>query len=136
MATILLVGGDAALLEGLSQSLGALGHKCKVISTPHEARERAAHEPPLIVVVDREFAASASSEVLGIPLAAGGARVLYATMSGSAAPLPPVVQRAVMADLHLPLERNRLVALVQHVEERARATGRGQHNTPTERRLH
>jgi hypothetical protein len=30
-----------------------------------------------------------------------------------------------MADLALPLERNRLVALVQHVGERARLTGRG-----------
>jgi len=49
--------------------------------------------------------------------------------------LAPALQRALLADLALPLERNRLLALVQHVEERARATGRRSHDTPTSTEL-
>jgi hypothetical protein len=45
--------------------------------------------------------------------------------------LSPTVQRAVLADLTLPLERNRLVALVQHVGQRAQATGRGRTDDET-----
>ncbi len=51
--------------------------------------------------------------------------MLYRSIGGVFATLPPSLQRAVLADLTLPLERNRLVALVAHVEERAKATGRG-----------
>lgn len=125
MATILLVGGDTALLEGLSQSLGALGHQPKTVLTLHEAREHAAQEPPLIVIAERQLAAESASDTLSIPLAAGGAVVLYGTMAALPVSLAPCMQRSVLADLRLPLERKRLIALVQHVEERARAAGRG-----------
>lgn len=136
MATILLVGGDAALLEGLAQALGALGHQPRTVLTLHEAREHAALQPPLIVIAERQLAAESASEMLSIPLAAGGALVLYGTLSAIPVSLVPGMQRAVLADLMLPLERKRLIALVQHVEERARATGRGHRNTPTEQRLY
>lgn len=132
MATILLVGGDTALLEGLSQSLGALGHQPRTVLTLHEAREHAAQEPPLIVIAERQLAAESASDALSIPLAAGGATILYGTMAALPVALAPVMQRAVLADLRLPLERKRLIALVQHVEERARAAGRCQRSTPTE----
>jgi hypothetical protein len=76
-------------------------------------------------VVSRTLAAASTSEALSIPLAPGGALVLYRVVGSALVTLSPTMQRAVMADLTLPLERNRLVALVQHVGERAKTTGRG-----------
>ena len=124
MTQILLVGSDAPLLEGLSQSLAALGHTPHVAATLHEAREFAATKAPLIAVVERSLAAGDSGDVLRIPLAPGGALVLYQSAGSQPITLAPALQRTVLADLTLPLERNRLAALAQHVEERARATGR------------
>ena len=121
---MLLVGSDAALLEGLTQSLAAVGRAPTVVTTLHEARETASASPPLIALVDRGLAAAAGAELLSIPLCPGGAIVLYRGMGASAHTLPHAFQRLVLADLTLPLERNRLVALVQHVEDRARVTGR------------
>jgi DNA-binding NtrC family response regulator len=135
MATILLAGDDPALLEGLVQSLVALGHSPSVVLSLAEARETAARgAAPLMLVVDRGFVDGTGTEVLGVPLAPGGTLVLYRTPGSSAGTLSPPLQRAVLADLMLPLERNRLVALVQHVEERARATGRTPRHTPRETR--
>jgi len=129
MTKILLVGQDEALLEGLVQSLAALGRPSTVALSLSDARHQAARELPLVAVVDGNLA-DATGEALGIPLAPGGAIVLYRTMSAPrTAMLSPAQQRSVLADLTLPLERNRLVALVQHVEERARATGRGHRRT-------
>src|SRR4051794_15551722 len=122
MTQILLVGTDVPLLEGLAQSLAAVGHGPMVALSLHEARELAAQIPPLIGVVSRELASEASGEMLGISLAPGGALVLYRSGADALTALPPALQRAVLADLRLPLERNRLVALVQHVEDRANAT--------------
>jgi DNA-binding NtrC family response regulator len=134
MTKILLVGQDEALLEGLVQSLVALGHSPAVALSLADARELAVRDQPLLAVVDRRFASASAAEVLGLPLAAGGALVLYRTTGDMALALPPVLQRAVLADLTLPLERNRLVALAQSVEERARAAGRMQRerNDPPE----
>ncbi len=117
------------------QSLSALGHKSRAADTLHEARELALREPPLVIVSDRSIANADCADFLGIPLASGGARVLFSTAASEREGLAPVLARAVLADLTLPLERNRLVALVQHVEERARATGRGDFNTPSEHRV-
>jgi DNA-binding NtrC family response regulator len=135
MATILLAGDDPALLEGLVQSLVALGHNPSVALSLAEAREAATRGiAPLILVVDRGFVSGTGTDVLSVPLAPGGTLVLYRTPGSSAGALSPALQRAVLADLMLPLERNRLVALVQHVEERARATGRAPRHTPRETR--
>ena len=125
MTQILLVGTELPLLEGLAQSFAALGFTPSVVQTLHEAREFAAQHPPLVAVVSRALAAASMSDVMSIPLAPGGALVLYRAVGSPIVTLSPTVQRAVMADLALPLERNRLVALVQHVGERARLTGRG-----------
>jgi DNA-binding NtrC family response regulator len=130
MTQILLVGSDAPLLEGLSQSLAALGHTPHVAATLHEAREFAASAPPLIAVVERALAAVGSAELLRIPLSPGGALVLYQSAGSQPVTLAPALQRTVLADLPLPLERNRLAALAQHVEERARATGRSASQEP------
>ena len=129
---VLLVGGDSALLEGLAQSFAAVGYVPRVAESLHDAREAAADVPPLLAVVERNLADEASGETLAITLAPGGALVLY---HGTAVDLPaisPTLQRSVMAELTLPLERNRLMALAAHVKERVRATGRGRRTTPPE----
>ncbi|HEU4993316.1 MAG TPA: hypothetical protein VFT29_00770 [Gemmatimonadaceae bacterium] len=129
---VLLVGLDAALLEGLAQSFAAVGYAPLVATTLHDAREAATPTAPLLAVVDGALAAEAAGDALAIPLAPGGALVLF---HGSVERRPIVsltLQRAVMADLTLPLERNRLLALAQHVQERAFATGRGLRQTPPE----
>lgn len=129
---VLLVGADAALLEGLAQSFAAVGYATQVTSTLHEAREAAGTGAPLLAVVDGDLAAEANADALAIPLAPGGALVLYHGSVDVRAPISPTLQRSVMADLTLPLERNRLMALAQHVHDRVRATGRGKRTTPPE----
>lgn len=134
MTHVMLVGGDAALLEGLAQSLATLGHTPRVARTLAEARQLSGANPPLVLVVDRALASDAGGDLLTTPLASGGARLLYRTASAPLAPLLPALQRAVLADLTLPLERHRLAALVQSVGERARLSGRTPRHTPPESR--
>jgi len=124
MTRILLVGTELPLLEGLAQSFAALGFSPVVAPTLHEARETAARNVPLVAIISRMLAVESSGEMLSIPLSPGGAIVLYGSTSSSGPSLAPSLQRAVLADLTLPLERNRLLALVQHVGDRARAAGR------------
>ena len=129
---VLLVGGDGALLEGLAQSFAALDYSPRVFATLHEAREVASSEPPLLAVVERSLAGEGTPGTLAISLAPGGALVLYHGSLDSGPSISPTLQRSVMADLTLPLERNRLMALAQHVSERLRATGRSNRRTPPE----
>ena len=70
--------------------------------------------------------------MLAVPIAAGGARVLYRPAATRPTALLPALQRAVLADLTLPLERHRLAALVQSIGDRAQATGRTPRHTPPE----
>lgn len=123
MAMILLVGTDAALLEGLAQTLGAVGHRSRIAHSIAEGAEATAGEPALIAVVERAIAAG-SSDALRLALQPGGALVLFNAPGEASSPLGRSVQRLTLAELTLPLERQRLVALVQHVEERARRAGR------------
>jgi DNA-binding NtrC family response regulator len=132
MAMILLVGTDAALLEGLAQTLGAVGHRSRIAHSVAEAAEATANEPALIAVVERAIAAG-SSDALRLSLQPGGALVLFRAPGESSTPLGRSVQRLTLAELTLPLERQRLVALVQHVEERARRAGRASGVRGTER---
>ena len=132
--TVLLVGSDVALLEGLSQSFAALGYAPCTALTLHDARETAIQAQPLIAVVERKLAAESSSEALAISLVPGGALVLYHP-TDDRPPVAPALMRAVIADLTLPLERNRLLALAQRIQERVRATGRARRDTPPEQRL-
>ncbi len=129
---VLLVGPDAALLEGLAQSFAALGYVPIVAASLHEAREAGAASAPLLAVVDRQLASDAGGDVLAIPLSPGGALVLFHATVDSRPSITPTLQRSVMADLTLPLERNRLIALAQHVQDRVRTTGRGNRRTPPE----
>ncbi|MES2178355.1 MAG: hypothetical protein V4550_10905 [Gemmatimonadota bacterium] len=129
MTYVMLVGTDAALLEGLAQSLAGLGHRPAVVGSIEEARELGARRTPLVLVVDRALASATGAALLSIPICAGGARVLFRTAAVAPAVLQPTLQRAVLADLTLPLERHRLAALVQSIGERAKATGRGERPT-------
>lgn len=131
MASILLVGADAALLEGIAQALAAAGHHVLTAASLAEASFIATAAPPLLAVVDRALLAT-SADVHGLGLAAGGAVVAF---GDPAAPLPGPVRRAVLAELRLPLERARLTALAAHVEARVVRTGRGvTSHTPPESR--
>lgn len=132
MAQVMLVGPDAALLEGLAQSLARVGHSSSVAASLGEARELASASPPLVLVADRLMASSAGGELLSVPIAPGGARVLYRSASGQSIALLPFLQRAVLADLTLPLERHRLSALVQSISDRAVTTGRASRPISTE----
>jgi hypothetical protein len=124
MTQILLVGTELPLLEGLAQSFAVLGFKPTVTQSLPEARDVAVQHPPLVAVVSRALASASASDTLGIPLAPGGALVLYRSVGSMLVTFSASIQRAVLADLTLPLERNRLMALVQHVEQRAKVTGR------------
>ena len=123
MAKILLIGTDEALLEGLAQSLAAAGHSPRIATSVPEGLEMSVAEPPLLSVVPHSLAL-ARPELLHVLPANGSALLLYRTLGGDTSPLPPQVQRLVLADLMLPLERHRLLALAQYVEHRARTTGR------------
>lgn len=131
---VLLVGSDAALLEGLAQSFAAQGYAPRVVATLHEARESSLNTPPLLALVERGLAADASADALAIAVAPGGALMLYGGAADERVSLAPGLQRLVMAELTLPLERNRLLALAQHVHDRVIATGRSHRRTPPEQR--
>ena len=110
-ARVLLVGEDGALLEGLAQSFAALGYTPQVASTLHDARAITDTNAPLLAVVDRELASTSGAETLAIRLAPGGAIVLFHSAAEARPTISLALQRAVMADLTLPLERARLMAL-------------------------
>src|SRR5687767_626422 len=135
MAIVFLIGTEGALLEGVAQTLAAAGHQPRVYHSVADAHARARDDAPLVAVVERALAAS-DAGALRLPLAVGGATLLY--HAGTDAPadaLSLTVQRLVMAELALPLERHRLLALIQRVEDRARVTGRGaRRDTPPEQR--
>ena len=76
MTYVMLVGSDVALLEGLSQSLAGLGHRPSVYASIRDARDACVARPPLVLVVDRALASIAGAELLQLPVAAGGARIL------------------------------------------------------------
>jgi len=134
MATILLIGTNDALLEGLSQSLVNAGHTTYHAPNASVGIEIALADRPLVVVVERH-AAESDPDALRIPLASGGAVLLCHTEGDASNPLPPVLHRHVLADLTLPLERNRLHALIYRVADRARVTGRetGRPDPPADR---
>ena len=120
VAGILLVGADAALLEGLAQALAAAGHQVLTATSIAEASFTAAAAPPLLAVVDRVLLGTVT-DTRSIGLAPGGALVAF---GDPGIPLSAPVRRSVLAELRLPLERSRLTALAAHVEARARRTGR------------
>lgn len=123
MAKVILVGGDGALLEGLAQTLLGFGHDVSFAATIGEVAGMHASNPPAIGVVAAE-ALFNSGPGATMPLASGGALIVYGTSHEDRPVLPTKLQRATLAYLVLPLERHRLIALVQSFDSRSRTTGR------------
>ena len=123
---ILLAGGNTALLEGLAQALANTGHRVTVANSLDEAEDVQARQAPILTVAERGLVSDSDPErsLLRGTLAAGGALVTYREAGDTSRALPAVLARHVLADLVLPLERNRLVALAEHLATRAKAVGR------------
>jgi hypothetical protein len=123
VAKVILVGADTALLEGLAQTLLGLEHNVLFATTIGEAGVMANDNMPALTVVS-----SATLEDAGLgatlPLSLGSAMIVYGSSHDERPFLPPRLQRATLAHLILPLERHRLVALIQSFESRSRTTGR------------
>jgi len=132
MASILLVGGDEALLEGLAQMFAHAGHVPHTAHSVHDAIEVAAGSRPLVAIVERDLAL-ANPDIARLPLDSGGSFVIYYSGDSTRPALGAGLQRLVLAELDLPLERNRLLALVQRVDDRMRATGRRADQSPDHR---
>ena len=123
MAVILLAGGDEPMLEGLAQTLTAAGHRPVLAATAAEAVARAREEAPLVAILDRALV-QADGELQSLRLRPGGACIVYRGPGLPREPLPRALQRLTLAEVALPLERHRVVALVESVVARARAAGR------------
>lgn len=128
---ILLAGGNTALLEGLAQALASTGHKVVVAHSADEA-DQLASQAPILTVAAREMVSDPDPErnILRGVVAGGGALISYREAGDTSRALSAPVARHVLADLVLPLERNRLVALVERVAARARAVGRNADVSP------
>ena len=122
MASILIVGPDAALLEGVAQTLVGAGHQVIVSKDIPEAIETLHGKRPLIALVHCEELI-ARSGMLNSVLAVGGALLAFHCDDEESARLRFAVQRTTLAEQRLPLERQRLLALVKYIENRAHAAG-------------
>lgn len=123
MAKVILVGADVALLEGLAQTLLGFGHEVAFAGTVGEVAGSYLVDRPAIAVVSAESLLTAGFGAT-LPLASGGALIVYGTSHEDRPVLPTRLQRATLAYLVLPLERHRLMALVQSFDSRSRMTGR------------
>jgi hypothetical protein len=123
VAKVVLVGADVALLEGLAQTLLGFGHEVSFATTVGEVAGTHGIDPPAIGVVSADALLSAGLGAT-LPLAAGGALIVYGTSHEDRPLLPTKLQRSTLAYLVLPRERHRLIALVQSFDTRSRATGR------------
>jgi len=134
MSAVVLIGSDHALLEGLAQTLAAAGYRVALADSIQDAGAMTAADPPLVVIMDRATALRSPRDVglHSIGFAPSASIVLYHSADDAPLVLPPVLQRLTLADLTLPLERQRLVALVQSVTARARSRGRGETPGPPE----
>lgn len=129
MAKVILVGADVALLEGLAQTLVGLGHDVSFAPTVADAAGSLSVDLPAMAVVSSEALAEAGAGMT-LPLTPGGALIVYGTSHSDQPFLPTKLQRATLAHLVLPLERHRLVALVQSFDSRSRTTGRSTREEP------
>jgi hypothetical protein len=122
VASILVVSHDSSFVEGIFQTLSAAGHQVVVAIEMSEAAETLRGTLPLVALINRDELTSSSAPA--VPLARGGALLTFRTSEEPPTSLPFRIRRATLADLQLPLERKRLLALVKFVEDRARASGR------------
>jgi hypothetical protein len=133
---ILVVGRDSALLEGISQALAALGHPIKVAASLEEARDVSPSTGFDVAVVQRALLEGAAP----VPLRPGGVLVLFRAPGEHSpkATLSPSLARLLLAEVELPLERHRLVALIRVTLARMRPNDRhdepprGERDAPTD----
>lgn len=123
MASILIVGTDAAVLEGVAQTLVGAGHQVTAAKDIPEALETLHGKHPLIALVHCEELA-ARAQMLHSVLVHGGALLGFHCDDDDRVNLPFAIKRTTLAVLRLPLERQRLLALVRYIENRAHAAGR------------
>jgi DNA-binding NtrC family response regulator len=123
VASILIVGSDAALLEGVAQTLVGAGHHAAVAKDIPEALETLHGKRPLIALVHCEELIS-RGQMLHAALVHGGALLAFHCDDDDRYTLPFNIKRTTLATLRLPLERQRLLALVRYIENRALAAGR------------
>ena len=123
MAKVILIGSDVALLEGLAQTLIGFGHEVLFAATIGEVAGALNEDEPAIAVVSAE---SVEDEELGatLPITPGGAFIVYGKSYADKPFLTTKLQRLTLAYLVLPLERKRLLALVQSFDSRTRTRGR------------
>jgi len=129
VAKVTLVGTDVALLEGLAQTLIGFGHEVSFAATVAEAAGSLSENLPALAVVSCEALEEAGIGMT-LPLTPGGAMIVYGTSHTDQPFLPTKLQRATLAHLVLPLERHRLLALVQSFDSRSRTTGRSTREEP------
>ena len=131
MCKVVLVGTDIALLEGLAQTLVGCSHDVTFAATISEAAAIMAGDDAAIIVASSEALEDAGHGAT-LPLTANSALIVYGKSHGEHVFLPPKLQRATLAHLVLPLERQRLLALVQSFDSRSRTTGRSQREASDE----
>jgi len=129
VAKVILVGSDVALLEGLAQTLIGFGHNVSFAATVAEVAAPLSEDLPAMAVVSSDALEEAGMGMT-LPLTPGGALIVYGTSHTDQPFLPTKLQRATLAHLVLPLERHRLVALVQSFDSRSRTTGRSTSEGP------
>lgn len=123
VAKVILVGSDVALLEGLAQTLLGFGHEVLFAATVGEIAGALNEDQPAIAVISSE-ALEDEELSLSLPITPGGAIIVYGKSHTDKPFLPPKIQRSTLAHLVLPLERQRLMALVQSFDLRSRTRGR------------
>ena len=133
MTATLVIGSDESVLEGIAQAIGASGQRCHIVRSLAEAAAVIAEIRPPVVLIER--ACASDPDFLRLRLPPGCALVLYRHDAQPTPALPVAVQRLTLADLVLPLERQRLVTMVQRLTERAVASGRARPDTPPENRV-
>jgi hypothetical protein len=116
---VILVGGDAALLEGLAQSLLSFNHEVVFASSIPEIPVE--NNAPALLVVSTEVLEQTGAGTT-IPISPGSAMIVYGSSHSERPFLSPRLQRATLAYLVLPLERHRLVALAHSFDTRARTS--------------
>jgi hypothetical protein len=116
---VILVGGDAALLEGLAQSLLSFDHEVVFAGTIPEIPIEDDGRSLLVVSTDVLEESGAGTT---IPISAGSSMIVYGTSHSDRPFLSPRLQRATLAYLVLPLERHRLVALAHSFDSRSRSS--------------
>ena len=131
VAKVILVGADVALLEGLAQTLLGFGHEVLFAGSIDDVSAGVNGDLPALAVVSSESLEEVAQGAT-LPLTPGGALIVYCKSHDERPFLPPKLQRTTLAQLVLPLERKRLMALVQSFDARSRTRGQSATEGPGE----